>query len=174
MKKILSLLLLSVLLSISVFAQESSELESNEKAISGQNNEPDNSSSTSEHFLLGLDGDFHFYVIDYFDDGDIEFRNNFYVMPFLETQMLLPSKSNFRMYVGMKAFSVILQNDLRLFTKIGYAFNRPENWQKYHFELLGTAGFGLTGPTICPVADLGIQLYLMPYTRGFYAGVGPF
>ena len=95
----------------------------------------------SSNILLQLDTE-----INYFQFLDSEEKGfSIYPMPVLEVDYKLPTSSSFKSYLGFQVLPAIpfysvaaLVND-----RFGYAFKKPEKWNKYHIELLGKYGSGI-------------------------------
>lgn len=130
----------------------------------------------SSNFLLQLDTE-----INYFQFLDSEEKGfSIYPMPVLEVDYKLPTSSSFKSYLGFQVLPAIpfysvaaLVND-----RFGYAFKKPEKWNKYHIELLGNVGAGAVflfwyGVNVLPLGDVGFQIFFMPEDKGFFWGAGP-
>ena len=196
MKKYLFLILFVFVSVVAVFAEETVEKDldsvlkdfthiTTEKIISFCDlNKTDSNENVEEnvfHWLIGLDLKGGIYSCSYWKYTN-EVTNYLYFgleALLLDFECQLPTHSNFSMYFGLRAFSVLMYNQVELITRFGYRFDKPDTWKKYHFELLGNVGGGivfgglLSGWIVSPFAKTGVQLYLLPQTKGFYIGFGP-
>ncbi len=130
----------------------------------------------SSNILLQLDTEISYCPLFGFEEKDF----SIYPMPVLEVDYKLPTSSSFKSYLGFQVLPAIplssvvaLGND-----RFGYAFKKPEKWNKYHIELLGNVGAGAVflfwyGVTVLPLGDVGFQIFFMPEDKGFFWGAGP-
>ena len=135
--------------------------------------------SESPHFLLQLNNEVGFCTIGINDSISPTFcLGN---MPLVEVEMQIPVINNpsSKIYVGLQNLYIIPYGFMTITNcRFGYAFKKPENWKKYHLELLGNTGLGATftfiyKPEIYPVCETGCHLYWMPEDKGFFWGFGP-
>ena len=89
-----------------------------------------------------------------------------------------PSDSAAKAYLGIKVLPAIAFNYLEAFGRAGYAFPKPDKWEKYHIEILGNIELGvqvglISGFTVFPMCELGFQVAMMPEDYGFYWGLSP-
>ena len=129
------------------------------------------------HFLLGLDVNNYVLTLDFYDNGTYSYFG-FGPVFFIDAEFQLPINSDFKTYLGVKAMSVIALSYFQLISRFGYAFEKPQNWNKYHVELLGSLSAGICLGLIefvsfLPCGETSFQVYLMPDKRGFFVGLGP-
>lgn len=162
MKKYSVLLLFSMFLSFPFFAQESELATANP--------------TQQLQFLLGLSGNFEF--------GDLSIGKEtsyypcFSVIPAIDTEFRLPIQSNFKMQLGLKTLPAIAVNYIEIISRFGCELKEPQNWNNYHFEILGNVGVGIqlgfiTCISVTPYWETGVQFYLMPENKGLFVGAGP-
>ena len=92
--------------------------------------------------------------------------------------MEIPSNSAAKGYFGLKVLPAIAFNYIEAYGRAGYAFKKPDNWEKYHIEILGNIEVGaqiglITTFSVIPMCELGVQVAMMPEDHGFYFGVSP-
>ena len=161
-KKVLVLLFLAVFV-FPFFAQEKIDSPEKEKP--------------QTHFLLGLDGKAVISLLEFDYDGVYSWFG-FSPIFYIDAEFQLPINSDFKTYLGVKAMSVIALSNFQLISRFGYAFEKPQNWNKYHVELLGSLSAGIwlgliEFVSVLPCVETSFQVYLMPDKRGFFVGLGP-
>ena len=115
--------------------------------------------------------------------GDIGKSNecNFYPeiipMPFLTATWQIPIESSARVYIGLKTMPFRV-SFIEAYCSAGYAFGKPDSWEKYHVEVLGDFGLGTELIINIPwieaftIGEVGLNAFLMPENKGFFAGIG--
>ena len=155
----------STILVLPVFAQEGLEPVEEDKP------------QTDFHFLFGLDVNNYIAMLNYQGGSwDADFRYS--PLFFINAEFQLPINSDFKTYLGIKAMSVLAVSNFQLVSRFGYAFEKPQNWNKYHVELLGTLSAGIwlgliEYVSVQPCGETSFQVYLMPDKNGFFVGLGP-
>lgn len=134
-------------------------------------------SAEKPKFLLQADIHNVFAYWEIGENNEFHFYPQIWPLPFITGTFQIPLKSSARMYVGLKTMPYLAVNCLEAYCSAGYAFEKPEHWDKYHVEILGE--FGVGGELIfieffqaAAVCDLGVSVFLMPEDKGFFAGIG--
>ena len=98
-------------------------------------------------------------------------------MPFLTATWQIPIESSARVYVGLRTMPLSIPF-IEAYCSAGYAFEKPAGWKKYHVEVLGDFGAGeeLIFQYIrideIVISEIGLNAFLMPDDKGFFAGLG--
>lgn len=136
------------------------------------------------HFLLQADVNTWCFDVSYwknppyYNDLQIGTEWTFVPLPYICASYEFPSDSAFESSLGIKVFSILVENQLELVYQCSYTFNKPETWNKYHLELAGKIGAGADLSYFkffhaAPIAEITLELSLAPDEKGFFVGLGP-
>ena len=128
-------------------------------------------------FLLQSDLQNAFALGDIGKSNECNLYSEIIPMPFLTATWQIPIESSARVYVGLKTMPLAVPF-IEAYCSAGYAFAKPERWKKYHVEVLGDFGIGselifsFFSIDSITISEVGLNAFLMPDDKGFFAGLG--
>ena len=134
-------------------------------------------SAEKPKFLLQTDLQNAFALGNIGNTNECNFCPEIIPMPFLTATWQIPIESSARVYVGLKTMPLAVPF-IEAYCSAGYAFAKPERWKKYHVEVLGDFGIGselifsFFSIDSITISEVGLNAFLMPDDKGFFAGLG--
>ena len=134
-------------------------------------------SAEKPKFLLQTDLQNAFALGNIGNTNECNFCPEIIPMPFLTATWQIPIESSARVYIGLKTMPFRV-SFIEAYCSAGYAFGKPDSWEKYHVEVLGDFGLGTELIINIPwieaftIGEVGLNAFLMPENKGFFAGIG--